>query len=174
MGNRPLDEPEGSRITRALDRRPLLYLGILVTFLFQIPLLYFWFYRAQAEFISYIREVGSWGILFTVFYKEFTWIIMIVTAHKNRLDLAFLWHLQAISCLFIYAHFLYNDSNVLAARPLLSVVLWYECWIQVCASAGVVLYYVVKHRVIPSFKTCRIDGKWCGWKRFLHILRHGE
>lgn len=136
----------------------------------QIAIAYTSVHASRDELTTLLREVGKWGILATLVYKEITITIMALTYNKNHLDRAFIWHLQGVACLFGYGFALGQWGPFIQRHYYIFTVLWFQLWVQVLWSAVMVLYYIWTERLRPIYRLCKEEG-WCGWKVCIRVMR---
>lgn len=126
--------------------------------------------HTRDEFYSQVRLAFLWGIALTLVYKESIVFLMAITVRKKPLDRAFVWHTQAVGLLFVYAFITIEWPLLTQQNPILLAWIWFNIWVNVCLSAGFVMYYLWKERVSPCVTIIRKFG-WPGRKAAFALLR---
>lgn len=126
MGDRPVGGPRTPR------RRFLGFLrhyGTIFALLQAILVVLYWRLSHQ-DFVALVRDLGTWAILVVFVYKEIIFGVMAITYSKDRLDRCFIWQIQAIAGVALFAWWANYHPDFYLRHFLAMSVLWAELWFQ--------------------------------------------
>ena len=123
------------------------------------------------ELAKVIRDMGMWVVLLAFLYKTLIFLTLLMTANKNKLDRSWNWQQGVTASLFLYTFVAVQVGAGQAITSPIWSIMWYEIWVQMVLSCATVSWYVIRYRIRPVLRACRVDGRFCGWTNLYQLLK---